>query len=175
MSIRFMNTPVFFLDMIKSLGQTIYLNLTLGQNRTTNHIFVLFKRRYKHISFTTNSRNCEEAFQELKKRLTSALILTLSSEEEGYCIYNDSSKQGLGCVLMQHDKTLEPYEMNCPTHDLEFAALVFALEMWRHYLYGVSCQVFTHHKSLKYIVTQIELNIRHHRWLELLKDYDLDI
>nr|GFC93702.1 reverse transcriptase [Tanacetum cinerariifolium] len=93
-----------------------------------------------------------------------------------------ASKKGLGCVLMQHGKViayvlrqLKPYEVNYPTHDLELAAVVFALKIWRHYLYGKSCDVFTDHKSLKYILTQRELNMRQRRWLELLKDYDTNI
>ncbi|KAL9258971.1 Retrovirus-related Pol polyprotein from transposon 17.6-like protein, partial [Drosera capensis] len=128
------------------------------------------------------TEKCENAFQELKDRLTSAPILALPSGEEGFCIYSDASKQGLGYVLMQHDKVityasrqLKPYEINYPTHDLELAAVVFSLKIWRHYLYGVSCRIYTDHKSLKYILTQKELNIRQRRWLELLKDYDLDI
>nr|GFD23436.1 reverse transcriptase [Tanacetum cinerariifolium] len=91
-------------------------------------------------------------------------------------------KKGLGCVLMQHGKViayasrqLKPYEVNYPTHDLELAVVVFALKIWRHYLYGESCDVFTDHKSLKYIFTQRELNMRQRRWLELLKYYDTNI
>ncbi|GKE26143.1 putative nucleotidyltransferase, ribonuclease H, partial [Tanacetum coccineum] len=99
----------------------------------------------------------------------------------GYQIYS-ASKKGLGCVLMQHGKViayasrqLKPYEENYPTHDLELAAVVFALKIWRHYLYGETCDIFTDHKSLKYIFTQKELNMRQRRWLELLKDYDANI
>ena len=65
--------------------------------------------------------------------------------------------------------------MNYPTHDLELAAVIFVLKIWRHHLYGAQCEVFTDHKSLKYIFTQKELNMRQRRWLELLKDYDLTI
>ncbi|KAL2938982.1 Transposon Ty3-I Gag-Pol polyprotein [Bienertia sinuspersici] len=126
--------------------------------------------------------DCEKAFVELKKRLTTAPILTLPSGTEGYEVYSDASKNGLGCVLMQHKKViayasrqLKPYEVNYPTHDLELAAIVFALKIWRHYLYGSSCKIYTDHKSLKYIFTQRELNMRQRRWLELIKDYDLEI
>nr|GEX16700.1 hypothetical protein [Tanacetum cinerariifolium] len=70
---------------------------------------------------------------------------------------------------------LEPYEENYPTHDLELAAVVFALKIWRHYLYGETYDIFTNHKSLKYISTQKELNMRQGRWLELLLDYDANI
>ncbi|GJZ02102.1 reverse transcriptase [Tanacetum coccineum] len=111
-----------------------------------------------------------------------APILTLPSGSGGFQIYSDASKKGLGCVLMQHGKViayasrqLKPYEVNYPTHDLELAAVVFALKIWRHYLYGEACDIFTDHKSLKYIFTQRELNMRQRRWLELLKDYDTNI
>nr|GEY95977.1 retrotransposon protein, putative, Ty3-gypsy subclass [Tanacetum cinerariifolium] len=124
----------------------------------------------------------EKSFEELKQRLVSAPVLTLPSGSGGFQIYSDASKKGLGCVLMQHGKViayasrqLKPYEVNYPTHDLELAAVVFALKIWRHYLYGEPCDIFTDHKSLKYIFTQRELNIRQRRWLELLKDYDTNI
>jgi len=87
-----------------------------------------------------------------------------------------------GCVLMQEDKVvayasrqLKPYEKNYPTYDLELAAVVFTLKIWRHYLYGVPCKIYIDHQSLKYIFTQKELNLRQQCWLELLKDYDLQI
>nr|GEY22603.1 reverse transcriptase [Tanacetum cinerariifolium] len=124
----------------------------------------------------------EESFEELKRRLVSAPILTLPSGFSGFQIYIDASKKGLGCVLMQHEKViayasrqLKPYEVNYPTHDLELAAVVFALKIWRHYLYGEACDIFIDHKSLKYIFTQRELNMRQRRWLELLQDYDTNI
>ena len=81
---------------------------------------------------------------------------------------------------MQHEKViayasrqLRQYEKSYPTHDLELAAVVFALKIWRHYLYGVTCEIFTDHKSLKYLFTQKELNMRQRKWLELIKDYDI--
>ena len=67
---------------------------------------------------------------------------------------------------------MKPYEQNYPTHDLELAAVVFALKIWRHYLYGEKCRIYTDHKSLKYLLTQKELNLRQRRWLDLFKDYD---
>ncbi|KAL4028448.1 hypothetical protein IC575_011645 [Cucumis melo] len=100
----------------------------------------------------------------------------------GFVIYSDASKKGLGCVLMQQGKVvayasrqLKSHEQNYPTHDLELAAVVFALKIWRHYLYGEKIQIFTDHKSLKYFFTQKELNMRQRRWLELVKDYDCEI
>ena len=111
-----------------------------------------------------------------------APVLTIPEGTEGFVIYSDASGQGLGAVLMQHGKViayasrqLKDYEKNYPTHDLELAAVVFALKIWRHYLYGVHCDIYTDHKSLKYIFTQKELNMRQRRWLELVNDYDCEI
>ena len=88
-------------------------------------------------------------------------MLTLPNGNEGFVVYSDASKLGLGCVLMQHGKVvayasrqLKPHEENYATHDLELAAVVFALKLWRHYLYGARFEVFTDHQSLKSIFTQ---------------------
>ena len=97
-------------------------------------------------------------------------------------MYCDASRVGLGCVLMQNGKViayasrqLRRHELNYPTHDLEMAAVIFALKIWRHYLYGEKCEIYTDHKSLKYIQQQRDLNLRQRRWVELLKDYDCQI
>ena len=94
-------------------------------------------------------------------------------------IFSDASLNRLGCVLMQEGKVvayasrqLKLHEKNYPTHDLELAAIVFVLKMWRHYLYGEKCFIYTDHKSLKYLPSQRELNLRQRRWMELIKDYD---
>ncbi|KAL2230223.1 UNVERIFIED_CONTAM: Transposon Tf2-12 polyprotein [Sesamum indicum] len=128
------------------------------------------------------TEKCQQSFDELKKRLTSNPILVLPSGSGGYIVYTDASKRGLGCVLMQNGKViayasrqLKNHELNYPTHDLELAAIVHALKIWRHYLYGEKFQILTDHKSLKYILTQKELNLRQRRWIELLKDYDCTI
>ncbi|XP_070003523.1 uncharacterized protein [Nicotiana sylvestris] len=128
------------------------------------------------------SDTCEKSFEELKKRLTSAPVQTIPEGTEGFVVYCDASGVSLGCVLMQHGKViayvlrqLKAHEKNYPTHDLELTAVVFALKIWRHYLYGVHVDIFTDHKSLQYIFKQRELNLRQRRWLELLKDYDIDI
>ncbi|KAL2246141.1 UNVERIFIED_CONTAM: Transposon Ty3-G Gag-Pol polyprotein [Sesamum indicum] len=128
------------------------------------------------------TEQCQQSFDELKKRLTSNPILVLPSGSGGYIVYTDVSKQGLGCVLMQNGKViayascqLRNHELNYPTHDLELAAIVHALKIWRHYLYGEKFQILADHKSLKYILTQNELNLRQRRWIELLKDYDCTI
>ncbi|TYK30962.1 ty3-gypsy retrotransposon protein [Cucumis melo var. makuwa] len=109
---------------------------------------------------------------------------SVDQEGSSFCLEQgiDASKKGLGCVLMQQGKVvayasrqLKSHEQNYPTHDLELAAVVFALKIWRHYLYGEKIQIFTDHKSLKYFFTQKELNMRQRRWLELVKDYDCEI
>ncbi|GKC24406.1 putative nucleotidyltransferase, ribonuclease H, partial [Tanacetum coccineum] len=126
----------------------------------------------------------EKSFEELKQRLVSAPILTLPSGTGGFQIYSDASKKGLGCVLMQHGKVisyasrqLKPYEVNYPTHDLELAAVVFALKIWRHYLYGESCDIFTDHKTiiLDFLLKASATTFALPGWLELLKDYDTNI
>nr|GEZ68646.1 putative reverse transcriptase domain-containing protein [Tanacetum cinerariifolium] len=124
----------------------------------------------------------EAAFQLLKQKLCSAPILALPEGSENFMVYCDASHKGLGVVLMQREKViayasrqLKIHEKNYMTHDLELEAVVFALKMWRHYLYDTRCVVFTDHKSLQHILDQKELNMRQHRWLELLSDYDYEI
>ena len=80
-----------------------------------------------------------------------------------------------GRVVAYASRQLRPHEMNYPTHDLELAAIIFALKIWRHYLCGERFQIYTDHQSLKYLFSQKELNMRQRRWMELLKDYDCDI
>jgi hypothetical protein len=78
-------------------------------------------------------------------------------------------------VIAYASRALRPHEQNYPTHDLELAVMVHALKMWRYYLMGTHCNIFTNQKSLKYIFTQVDLNMRQRRWLELIKDYDLEV
>ncbi|GJY93040.1 hypothetical protein Tco_0508822 [Tanacetum coccineum] len=126
--------------------------------------------------------NQESAFQLLKQKLCEALILALPEGNDDFVVYCDASHQGLGAVLMQREKViayasrkLKPNEENYTTHDLELGAVVFVLKIWRHYLYGTKCTVFTDRKSLQHILDQKELNMRQRRWFELLADYDCDI
>nr|ABA98437.1 retrotransposon protein, putative, Ty3-gypsy subclass [Oryza sativa Japonica Group] len=125
---------------------------------------------------------CDKSFEELKRKLVSAPVLILPDQTKDFQVYCDASRHGLGCVLMQEGRVvayasrqLRPHEGNYPTHDLELAAVVHALKIWRHYLIGNRCEVYTDHKSLKYIFTQPDLNLRQRRWLELIKDYDMSI
>ncbi|GKA22354.1 putative reverse transcriptase domain-containing protein [Tanacetum coccineum] len=112
----------------------------------------------------------------------SAPILALPEGSEDFVVYCDASYKGLGVVLMQREKViayasrqLKIHEKNYNTHDLELGSMVFALKIWRHYLYETKCTMFTDHKSLQHILDQKELNMRQCRWLELLSDYDCDI
>ncbi|GJQ97874.1 putative reverse transcriptase domain-containing protein [Tanacetum coccineum] len=111
-----------------------------------------------------------------------ASILALPEGIEDFMVYCDVSHKGLGAVLMHREKViayasrqLKVHEKNYTTYDLELGSVVFALKIWRHYLYGTKCTVFTDHKSLQHILDQKELNMRQRRWLELLSDYDCDI
>ncbi|GJW10661.1 reverse transcriptase domain-containing protein [Tanacetum coccineum] len=124
----------------------------------------------------------ETAFQLLKQKLCVAPILALPEGSDDFVVYCDASIKGLGAVLMQRMKViayasrqLKVHEKNYTTHDLELGAVVFALKIWRHYLYGTKCVVFTDHKSLQHILNQKELNMRQRRWIELLSDYDCEI
>nr|GEX02588.1 putative reverse transcriptase domain-containing protein [Tanacetum cinerariifolium] len=129
-----------------------YLRFVEGFSRLALPLTQLMRKGEKFVWMDEH----EESFQELKQRLVSAPILTLLSGFGGFQIYSDASKKGLGCVLMQHGKViayasrqLKPYEVNYTTHDLELAVVVFALKIWRYYLYGEACDIFTDHKSLK--------------------------
>ncbi|KAD4385309.1 hypothetical protein E3N88_25477 [Mikania micrantha] len=124
----------------------------------------------------------EKAFQVLKQKLCSAPILSLPEGTDNFVVYCDASHQGLGCVLMQKDKViayasrqLKVHEKNYTTHDLELGAVIFALKIWRHYLYGTKCTIYTDHKSLQHIFDQKMLNMRQRRWVELMNDYDCEI
>lgn len=125
---------------------------------------------------------CKRSFKELKQKLVNATVLTILERSEEFVINSDASKQGIGCVLMQHDKLityasrqLKLHEQNYHTHDLKLSVIVHALKIWKHYLYGDKCDIYTDQKSLKYIFTQKKLSMRQRRWLELVKYYDCNI
>nr|GEW82673.1 putative reverse transcriptase domain-containing protein [Tanacetum cinerariifolium] len=139
------------------------------------------KLTQKGIKFDWGEKE-ENDFQLIKQKLCSLPILALPKGSEDFVVYCDASHKGLGAVLMQREKViayasrqLKVHEKNYTTHNLELGSVVFALKIWRHYLYGTKCTVFTDHKSLQHILDQKELNIRQRRWLELLSDYDCDI
>ncbi|GJS53367.1 putative reverse transcriptase domain-containing protein [Tanacetum coccineum] len=140
---------------------------------------IVLQRLYRSYIWGENQ---ESAFQLLKQKLCEAPILALPEGNDDFVVYCDASHQGLGAVLMQREKViayasqqLKPHEKNYTTHDLELGEVVFAIKIWRHYLYGTKCTVYTDHKSLQHILDQKELNMRQRRWLELLADYDCEI
>nr|GEW40793.1 putative reverse transcriptase domain-containing protein [Tanacetum cinerariifolium] len=139
------------------------------------------KLTQKAIKFDWGEKE-KNAFQLIKQKLCSTPILALPEGTEDFVVYCDASHKGLGAMLMQREKVLayasrqlKVHERNYTTHDLELGSVVFALKIWRHYLYGTRCTVFTDHKSLQHILDQKDLNMRQRRWLELLSDYDCDI
>ncbi|GJZ14317.1 putative reverse transcriptase domain-containing protein [Tanacetum coccineum] len=136
---------------------------------------------YKSMTFDWGEEH-ELTFQTLKDKLCNAPVLALPDGPEDFVVYCDASGIGLGCVLMQRGKViayasrqLKIHEENYTTHDLELGAVVFALKIWRHYLYGTKSVIYTDHKSLQHIFSQKELNMRQRRWIELFSDYDCEI
>ncbi|GJZ92770.1 putative reverse transcriptase domain-containing protein [Tanacetum coccineum] len=124
----------------------------------------------------------EMEFQTLKDKLCNVPILALPNGPKDFMVYCNALCQGLGCVLIQRGKViayasrqLKIYKKNYTTHDLELGAVVFALKIWRHYLYGTKSIIYINHKSLQHIFSQKELNMRQHRWIELFSDYDCEI
>nr|AAX96704.1 retrotransposon protein, putative, Ty3-gypsy sub-class [Oryza sativa Japonica Group]ABA92965.1 retrotransposon protein, putative, Ty3-gypsy subclass [Oryza sativa Japonica Group] len=165
-------------DIPKTAFSTRYGLFIEGFSEIARPMTQLLKKEKKFVW----SEQCQESFEQLKEKLTSAPILVLPNIRKDFVIYCDASRQGLGGVLMQDGKVvayasrqLRPHEENYPTHDLELAAVVHALKIWRHYLIGNHCDIYTDHKSLKYIFTQSDLNLRQRQWLELIKDYDLEV
>ncbi|GJR75621.1 putative reverse transcriptase domain-containing protein [Tanacetum coccineum] len=139
------------------------------------------KLTQKNVAFEWGDKQ-EASFQTLKNKLCSAPLLDLPQGADNFIVYYDASHKGLGAVLMQNEKViaytsrqLKIHEKNYTTHDLELGAVVFALKIWRHYLYQTKCTMFTDHKSLQHILDQKDPNMRQRRWLELLSDYDCEI
>ncbi|GJU61866.1 putative reverse transcriptase domain-containing protein [Tanacetum coccineum] len=176
-------------DLFDQLQGTITMGTVSTVRATTEDSFDGFSRSPKPMTKLTQKKikfewsdKAEAAFQLIKQKLCSAPILALPEGNEDFIAYCDASIKGLGAVLMQREKViayasrqLKIHEKNYTTHDLELGAVVFALKIWRHYLYGTRCTVFTDHKSLQHILDQKELNMRQRRWLELLSDYDCEI
>src|SRR3954464_10959919 len=136
---------------------------------------------HKGVKFEWTDK-CQESFQALKDKLTSPPVLLRLDTQKDFVIYCDVSHQGLGCVLMQERRViaygscqLRTHEDKYPTHDIELAAVIYALKLWRHYLLGNCCEIYTDHQSLKYLFTQPDLNLRQQRWLETIADFNMDI
>ncbi|GJR86689.1 putative reverse transcriptase domain-containing protein [Tanacetum coccineum] len=176
----------FWIPKVQFLGHVINIKGLAGYYRRFIEGFSkiakpMTKLTQKKVKLVWGDKQ-EAAFQLLKQKLCSAPILALPEGSRDFIAYCDASKKGLGAVLMQREKViayasrqLKIHEKNYTTHDLELGAVVFALKIWRHYLYGTKCTVFTDHKSLQHILNQKELNMRQRRWLELLSDYDCEI
>ncbi|KAH0705979.1 hypothetical protein KY285_010511 [Solanum tuberosum] len=155
-----------------------YMRFVEGFSSIASPLTTLIQKKAKFVW----SEAFEKSFIELKDRLTSSLVLTLSVGTDGFVVYCDASGVGLGYVLMQNGKViiyasrqLKVHEKNYPNNDLELAAVVLSLKIWRHYLYGVHVDVIFDHKSLQYMFSQKDLNLHKLRWLELLKDYDISV
>ena len=171
--------PTSPIDIISFLGlASYYRRFVEGFSSIASPLTNLIQKKVKF----QWSNKCDKSFSKLKTRLTTAPGLTLPEGSDGFVVYCDVTRITLGGVLMQQGKViayasrqLKVHEKNYPTHDLDLAAVVFTLKTWRHYLYGVHVDMFTDHKSLQYVFTHKELNLIQRRWLELLKDYDVDI
>jgi hypothetical protein len=138
----------------------------------------LLKKENKYV----RSDACDEAFKNMKKLLNTTPVLAQPDTDKPFDVYCDASGTGLGSVLMQEGQLisystwqLRRHEEHYLTHDLELATVVMALRTWHHYLVGNVVHIYTDHKSLKYIFTQSYLNMRQQRWLELIKDYELEV
>jgi hypothetical protein len=146
------------------LGLAVYYRRFIeGFSKLAKPVTALLEKNTKFVW----SEKCQDSFNELKNRLTTAPVLTLLDLSKKFFIYCDASRQGLGCVLMQEGKVvayasrqLRKHELNYPTHDLELAAVDHALKIWRHYLIDHKSDIYTNHKSLKFIFTQSDLNLR---------------
>ncbi|GJY06977.1 reverse transcriptase domain-containing protein [Tanacetum coccineum] len=171
------------LNELNELRDQAYENSLIYKERTKKLHDSKIKKSFSMLKITFEWGDKQEAsFQTLKNKLCSAPILALPQGAENFIVYCDASHKGLGAVLMQNEKVityalrqLNIHEKNYTTHDLELGLVVFALKIWRHYLYGTKCMVFTDHKSLQHILDQKKLNMRQRRWLELLNDYDREI
>ncbi|GJQ94779.1 putative reverse transcriptase domain-containing protein [Tanacetum coccineum] len=169
------NAPVVFMDLMNQLlkKEKLYAKFSKCDFwiRIVQFLGHLIDSQGLHINPT-----------KIEAKLCEAPILALPEGNDDFVVYYDASHHGMGVVLMQREKViayasrqLKPNEENYTTHDLELGAVVFALKIWRHCLYGTKCTVFTDHKSLQHILDQKELNMRQRRWLELLVDYDCEI
>jgi hypothetical protein len=155
-----------------------YHRFILNISKISKPITNLLKKEEK---FAWNEER-DEAIQALKKLLTTSPVFAQPNMTKSFDVYCDAFGTGLGCVLMQDERVIAyssrqlcHHEEHYPTHDLELAVVVIALRTWHHYLLGNVVHIYTNHKSLKYIFTQADLNMHKRKWLELIKDYDLEV
>nr|GFA90887.1 putative reverse transcriptase domain-containing protein [Tanacetum cinerariifolium] len=166
------NAPAVFMDLMNRVCKPYLDKFVIV---FIDDILIYSKNEQEH-------REHLKLILELLKREKFAPILALPEGAKDFVAYCDASHKGLGDILMQREKVisyasrqLKIHEKNYTTHDLKLGAVVFALKIWRHYLYGTKCTVFTEHKSLQHILDHKDLNMRQRRWLELLSDYDYEI
>jgi hypothetical protein len=171
--------PTTALEIQSFLGLARYYRQFIKDFSKIAKLMMKMLEKNKDFEWTAE---CQASFEEIRKCLTSAPVLVLLDLTKKFDIYCDASRRGLGCVLMQEgqvvcyaSRQLRKHEENYPTHDLELAVVVHALKIWRHYLIGHRCEIYSDDKSLKYIFTQNDLNLQQRQWLELIKDYDLEI
>ncbi|GJX22541.1 putative reverse transcriptase domain-containing protein [Tanacetum coccineum] len=172
MSFGSTNAPAVFMDFMNRVCKPYLDKFVIV---FTDDILIYSKNKQEHEEHL-------KLILEFLKKEEFAPILALPKGSKDFIVYCDASIKGLGVVLMQREKViayalrqLKIHEKNYITHDSELGVVVFALKIWRHYLYGTKCTMFTDHKSLQHILDQKELNMRQRRWLELLSDYDYDI
>ncbi|KAA3481075.1 Transposon Ty3-I Gag-Pol polyprotein [Gossypium australe] len=163
------NAPAIFMDLMNRIFRphldrfvvVFFDNILIYSRDEIEHV--------EHLKIFEWSEKCQQSFDQFQILLTEAAVLIQPESGKEFVIYSDASLNVLGCLLIQEGK------VNYPAHDLDLAAIVFALKIWLHHLYVEKCHIFTDNKSLKYIMTQKDLNLRQRRWLELLKDYELVI
>ncbi|GJW78715.1 putative reverse transcriptase domain-containing protein [Tanacetum coccineum] len=180
MSFGLTNTPAVFMDLRNRHEGHLKLILKLLKEEELYAKFSKSEFWLSKVQFLGHVIDSEGIHVDPAK--IDAPTLALPEGSENFVVYCDASHKGLGAVLKQKEKViayasrqLKVHEKNYTTHDLELGAVVFSLKMWRHYLYGTKCVVFTDRKSLQHILDQKELNMRQRRWLELLSDYDCEI
>nr|GEZ10115.1 putative reverse transcriptase domain-containing protein [Tanacetum cinerariifolium] len=196
------NAPAVFMDLMNRVCRPYLDKLVIV---FIDDILIYFKTQEEHVehlrfienfskiakSLTILTQKCktfdcgeerELAFQTLKDKLCNAHVLAFPDGPEDFVVYCDASGIGLDCELIQRGKViayasrqLKIHEKNYTTHDLELGAVVFALKIWRYYLYGTKSVIYTDHKSLQHIFSQKELNMRQRRWIELFSDYECEI
>jgi hypothetical protein len=184
-TIRFMNAQHHYQILLRR-GMSLLIGIAQGHYRNADHRVTQIEELQalvteKGVKFSWDQK-CEDAFHTLRAHLTTTPVLAQPDVSKPFDIYCDASEIGLGCVLMQDNRViayasraLRIHEQNYPTHDLELATVIHALKIWRHHLMGTKCHIYTDHKSLKYIFMQADLNMRQRRWLELIKNYDLEV
>ncbi|XP_062103865.1 uncharacterized protein LOC133814982 [Humulus lupulus] len=204
MPFGFTNVPATFMDFMNMIFRpyldkfvVVFIDNILVYSKTpedhVEHLSIVLKTlrdhhlyakkgkcdfRMTNVKFLEHDESFEDAFRELKQRLTTTHVLTVPNSDELYVVFIDAFGTGLGEVLMQNGKVvayascqLNPHEKNYPMHDLELVAVIFALKIWRCYLYGAKFELYSNHKSLKYLFTQRDLNLRQRIWVEYMKDY----